>query len=100
VKVEDGNEDNSNPTPRTFNFTVTPVDDPGFMAKTVNYQYHYPTTTANYPSASNGDFVVGNGVEITNIADDIGTIDIENDMIVIDFSKTTVGTLHPSTASK
>lgn len=54
--------------------------------KTVRYQYHYPLITSNYSNAANGNYVVGPGVEVSNISDGRGTMDISDTNLYVDFS--------------
>jgi hypothetical protein len=58
--------------------------------KTINYQYYYPNLSSPYSNAGNGNYVVGPGVEITNIANGslgyhYGTIDISDSNIYVAF---------------
>jgi hypothetical protein len=53
---------------------------------TLDYQYYYPNSSSPYGGADNGSFVVGPGVEVSNIADSTGTIDISGTNILVDFS--------------
>lgn len=46
------------------------------MGNTVEYQYLFPTINNNYPFADNGNYLVGPGIEVANIVDDVGTMDI------------------------
>ena len=45
---------------------------------TVSYQYLYPDLASNYGNASNGNYVVGAGVEVSNVADSVATLDISD----------------------
>jgi hypothetical protein len=54
--------------------------------KTVNYQYYYPDLMSPYSNADNGNKVVGAGIEVSNISDFQGTMDISDTNILIDFS--------------
>ncbi len=54
--------------------------------KTVNYQYFFPDITSAYSNASNGDFTVDSSVEITNIVDSRGSMDISDSNIYVAFS--------------
>ena len=63
--------------------------------KTVNYQYFFPNSSSPYADAGNGDYVVGSGIEITNIANGsyfgynrYGTIDISDTNIYVHFNVT------------
>lgn len=53
---------------------------------TVTYQYYYPGLTNPYSNADNGDYVVGAGIEIANIVDRVGTMDISDTNLYVDFS--------------
>lgn len=53
--------------------------------KTVNYQYYFPSTSTPYPNASNGDYVVGTGIEVSNIVVGRGTLDFFGNNLFIDF---------------
>jgi PEP-CTERM motif len=57
-----------------------------FDGSTLDYQYYFPDSTSPYSGADNGSFVVGAGVEVTNIVDNVGTLDISGTNIFIDFS--------------
>ena len=73
VSVEDGNEDGSAPVASTFNFTVTPVNDPpvltGDLAATVAEGGSYTLTAADLgftdpdDTAAGVTFTVSNQVE-------------------------------------
>lgn len=54
--------------------------------KTINYQYYYPTITSAYPNASNGDHVVGSGVEVPNISENVGALDISDTNLYVDYA--------------
>ena len=56
------------------------------LGSTVNYQYYFPNLASAYGSADNGNKVVGAGVEVSNIADNRGTMDISASQIIIDFA--------------
>jgi len=57
-----------------------------FDGQTVNYQYYFPVLSNPYPSADNGNKVVGPGIEVNNIADDLGTLDISDTNLLISFN--------------
>ena len=57
-----------------------------FDGATLNYQYYFPNSASPYGGADNGPFVAGAGVEVTNIADGMGTLDISGSNILVDFS--------------
>jgi hypothetical protein len=47
--------------------------------KTINYQYLYPTRDTPYAGSSgSGNYVVGPGIEVTNVANGLGTIDFSD----------------------
>jgi hypothetical protein len=58
-----------------------------FEGSTLNYQYYYDTP---YPLASNGSFVVGPGVEVPNVADDVATLDVSGSNILVDYTQTSI----------
>lgn len=57
--------------------------------QTVTYQYFFPNTSTPYGFASNGNYLVGPGTEVSNIADNMGTLDISDTNLLIDFSLNT-----------
>jgi hypothetical protein len=57
-----------------------------FDGSTLNYQYYFPNSGTPYPDADNGSFVVGPGVEVTNVSDNRATLDISGSNILIDFT--------------
>lgn len=59
-----------------------------FDGATLDYQYYYPDSTSPYNNADNGSFVVGAGIEVTNISDNMGTLDISGTNILVDFTGT------------
>jgi hypothetical protein len=59
-----------------------------FDGSTLNYQYYFPNNGVPYPAASNGPFVVGPGIEVTNVSDGRATLDISGSNIFIDFIDT------------
>lgn len=56
------------------------------MGSTVNYQYYYPDLASPYGGADNGNKVVGAGVEVSNIVDNMGTMDITASQIIVAFT--------------
>ncbi len=54
--------------------------------ETLNYQYFFPDLSSPYSNAQNGDFVVGPGVEITNVVDGAGTLDASDTQITVLFA--------------
>lgn len=59
-----------------------------FDGSTLTYQYYFPNSTTPYPAADNGPFVVGPGIEVTNVADGVATLDVSGSNIFIDFVST------------
>ena len=57
-----------------------------FDGHTVHYQYYFPNLSTPYGSAGNGDYLVNSNVEISNIVDDIGTINFSDDKFTVSFS--------------
>lgn len=53
---------------------------------TVRYQYHFPTITTNYSNAANGNYVVGAGIEVSNVADNTATLDLSDTNLYVDFA--------------
>lgn len=49
-----------------------------FDGKSVKFQYYLPDLSYPYSGASNGTFAVGEGVEILNLVDNFGTLDIQS----------------------
>ncbi len=58
----------------------------GMTGDTMNFQYYFPNLQSPYSNATNGSFVVGSGVEVSGLADYTGTLDVQADKIVIDFT--------------
>lgn len=56
-----------------------------FLGSTLNYQYYYPNLASPYANADNGNKLVGPGVEISNMVDNRGPMDISASNIYIDF---------------
>ncbi len=69
-------------------FLASPIVAFGALlnGKTVEYQYFYPTNTTPYSSADNGNKVVGPGIEVTNIADNDGTLDISDTNLFVAYT--------------
>lgn len=57
--------------------------------KTVSYQYYYPDLDTPYAGAANGEYLVGDGIEVTNIAGNIGTLDISDTNLYVDYTSLT-----------
>jgi len=66
-----------------------------FTGQTVNYQYLFPELTSNYSNAANGNYLVGPGVEFSNIVDGYGTMDFHDSGFLVSFTNGTSFT--PST---
>jgi hypothetical protein len=60
-----------------------------FDGKTIHYQYFFHESDTLYSHASNGDHVVGSGVEIANVVDGYGTLDFSGDGFVVNFDRGT-----------
>lgn len=56
------------------------------LGSTVNYQYYFPNLATAHSDADNGNKVVGAGVEVSNIADGLGTMNITASQLIIDFT--------------
>jgi hypothetical protein len=54
--------------------------------RTVNYQYFFPNSATPYSGADNGNKLVGAGVEVSNVAAGVATMDISDTNLFIDFS--------------
>ena len=61
------------------------ADAQSFDGATLNYQYYFPNSGTPYAAADNGSFVVGQGIEVTNVSDDRATLDINGSNVFIDF---------------
>ena len=59
---------------------------PLLLGQTVEYQYLFNTINTNYGNAANGNYVVGAGVEVNNIADGRGTLDISDTNLFVDYA--------------
>jgi hypothetical protein len=60
-----------------------------FDGQTIHYQYYFHTPDTLYSHASNGDHLVGSGVEITNLVDGYGTLDFSGDEFIVNFDRGT-----------
>jgi hypothetical protein len=70
--------------------SVTGVANAGvFDGQTIHYQYFFHESDTMYSHASNGDHVIGSGVEIANVVDGYGTLDISDDGFVVNFDRGT-----------
>jgi hypothetical protein len=58
---------------------------PLMLGQTVEYQYFFPNLSSPYGNASNGNYVVGAGVEVANVADGRATLDISDTNLYIDY---------------
>lgn len=58
------------------------------LGGTVRYQYYFPNLSSPYGNASNGNYVVGSGVEIANVADRVASLDITGSQLIVTFSET------------
>lgn len=56
------------------------------LGQTVEYQYLFPCIGCNYGTASNGNYVVGPGVEVANVADYLATMDISDTNLYVDYT--------------
>ena len=65
--------------------TPSTVDAQTFDGSTLTYQYYFPNSGTPYPDADNGSFLVGPGLEVTNVSDNRATLDISGSNIFIDF---------------
>ena len=45
------------------------ADAQSFDGSTLNYQYYFADSGTPYPAADNGSFVVGPGIEVTDVSD-------------------------------
>jgi hypothetical protein len=59
----------------------------------------FPAIGSNYANASNGNVVVGPGIEILNAVDGVGTIDISDTNLFADFTSEDALAARRSTAS-
>jgi hypothetical protein len=60
-----------------------------FDGKIIHYQYFFHDPDTLYSHASNGNHLVGSGVEITNVVDGYGTLDLSGDGFVVNFDRGT-----------
>ena len=60
-----------------------------FDGQTIHYQYFFHAPDTLYSHAGNGDHLVGSGVEIKNVVDGYGTIDISGDGFTVNFDRGT-----------
>ena len=67
---------------------AAPAKAQSFDGSTLNYQYYYDNSP--YADADNGSFVVGPGVEVTDVADTRGTLDISGTNILVDYTDNSV----------
>lgn len=57
--------------------------------QTVTYQYFFPDLSSPYGNADNGDKLVGPGVEVSNVADNVATMDISDTNLYVDYTVST-----------
>lgn len=69
-----------------FTFAAIGAGAAPLLGSTVNYQYYFPDASSAYGDASNGNHVVGAGVEISNVAGNLATLDLTANQIIVDFS--------------
>jgi hypothetical protein len=60
----------------------------GLTGDAFSYQYYYPDLSSAYSGAANGSYVVGSGVEVSNIVDGAGTLDVTDGQVIVDFTGT------------
>lgn len=56
------------------------------LGETINYQYYLPDLLTPYGGADNGNKVVGAGIEVTNLVQNGGTVDLSDTNILVDFN--------------
>jgi hypothetical protein len=54
--------------------------------KVVSYQYYFPDIGSPFADASNGNHLVGAGVEVSNIAGSVGSLDISDTNLFASFT--------------
>jgi len=59
--------------------------DAVLLGQTVNFQYYFPDLGSPYPGSDNGDKLVGAGVEVSNVADGVATMDISDTNVLVDY---------------
>lgn len=70
-----------------LSFMVPSTSSALMQGNTVQYQYLFPDISTNYFNASNGNYLVGPGIEVANAVDSAGTVDISDTNILVDFNK-------------
>ncbi|MBI5256572.1 MAG: PEP-CTERM sorting domain-containing protein [Burkholderiales bacterium] len=65
---------------------AVPATAAPLWGSTVNYQYFVPSLVNPYGGASNGNYVVGAGVEVPHVLFGVGTMDITANQLIVDFS--------------
>ena len=65
--------------------TASGASTQSFEGSTLDFQYYFPTSGSPYSGADNGSFVVGPGVEVTDIAS-VATLDVSGTNILVDFT--------------
>ncbi len=68
-----------------LSFMVPNTSSALMLGNTVEYQYLFPTISTNYFNASNGNYLVGPGIEVPNVADGRATMDISDTNIFVDY---------------
>jgi hypothetical protein len=58
---------------------------PLLWGRTVEYQYLFPDINSNYLNASNGNYLVGPGVEVANVSDQQATLDLSDTNLFVDY---------------
>ncbi len=69
-----------------FVFTLPAQATTILDGKTLNYQYYFSNLSSPYGNADNGDKLVGAGVEVSNVVDGRGPMDIYDDGFYISFT--------------
>ena len=53
--------------------------------KTVGFQYYYPDLSSPYNYSANGSYLVGEGVEVGNVIDNVAQLDISDQNLLVTF---------------
>ncbi|MBY0340478.1 MAG: PEP-CTERM sorting domain-containing protein [Rhodocyclaceae bacterium] len=53
--------------------------------KVVGFQYYYPTQSSPYAYAANGNYLVGENVEVGNVVDDVAQLDLSDKNLLVSF---------------
>jgi hypothetical protein len=68
-------------------FASTPASASSLLlGQTVECQYLFPTIGSDYSNAANGQYVLGPGVEVSNIVDERGWMDISDTNLTVHFT--------------